>query len=129
MSDAVLNNIISAASGLIGAAIGLCGALAVARRAAQAEERRHFRSLGIEVGKAKFEQSMALAQKAADATDRMIPVPSYESHLIHGLRLMEIISDTRLSADEVGRRIAQSVDFTKDMTSAVKKAQDRDAQP
>ncbi len=127
MSESVITAIVSAASGLIGAAIGLWGALAVAKRAAHAEERRHSRSLGIEIGKAKFEQSVALAQKAAEATGRMIPVPSYESHLIHGLRLMEIISDTSLSADEVGRRIAESVDFTKDMTTAVKNAQNRDA--
>ena len=103
------------------------GALAVAKRGAQAEERRHIRSLGIEIGKAKFDQGTALAQKAANATGRMIPLPSYESHLIHGLRLMDIISDTSLSADEVGRRIAESVDFTKDITAAVKKAQSDEA--
>ena len=123
MSESVTIAIVSAASGLIGAAIGLWGALAVAKRAAHAEERRHFRSLGIEIGKAKFEQAMLIAQKAADATGRFVPIPSYESHLIHGLRIMEIISDTNLTAAEVGKCIAQSVDFTKDINAAVRKEQ------
>lgn len=116
-----MHAIVSAASGLIGAVIGFWGSLVAARRAAKAEEIRHRRALGIEIGKAKFEQSEALAQNIASATGQVVPFPSYESHLIHGLRLMEIISDTSLSAEEVGRRIAQSVDFTKDVATAVAK--------
>ena len=46
-----------------------------------------------------------------------------DAHLIHGIRLMEIISDSSLSAEQIGERIAALTDFTKTVTNTVKSKQ------
>lgn len=108
MSETFWLGCVSAASGLLGALIGILGSLVAAKRAARAEERRQKRVLGLEIGRAKFEHTVELARRLAE---------------LHGLRIMEIVSDGRLSAEEMGRRIAESVAFSKQVNTAVGEAQ------
>ena len=84
----------------------------------RSEDRRLYRQLGVEIGRARFEQSLRLAQQFADSSGRFVPVPPLDVHLIHGIKLMEIISDTSLDTDEIVRRITA----LKDLTDAVAKA-------
>ena len=105
MSESVIIAIVSAASGLLGAAIGLCGALAVAKRTAQAEEHRHFRSLGIEIAKAKFEQQSALAKQLASMKGEPVFIQPYEAFIVYGIRLMDIVTDLSLTPDQIKSRI------------------------
>lgn len=117
---ALLGAVIALGGVVFGAVIGAFSSLLGAWFTRRSEERRHYRELGVAVGRAKFDQSMELAQKAADATGQMISVPPLDAHLIHGIRLMEIISDSSLSAEQIGERIAALTDFTKTVTNTVK---------
>lgn len=127
MTEAVLTSIVSAASGLVGAAIGLCGALAISRRAARLDERKHFRELGLKIGLTNFEHCTQLAQAAANRYQRFFEVPPLKVFVIQGIKLMEIVSDDTLSADEMARRISESEDFTQSIRQATKEKYDRDA--
>jgi len=116
----VIVSIVGLCGVVFGAVIGAGSSLLVSYLSRRSEERRHYRELGVEVGRAKFDQSLKLAQQVADASGKFVPVPPLDAHLIHGIRLMEIISDSRLSAKEIGERIASLKDFTETVTSTVK---------
>ena len=115
--------VIGLGSAIFGATIGASSALLASHLTRRSEERRHYRELGVSVARAKFDQSMEFAQKAANTTGQIIFVPPFDAHLIHGIRLMEIISDSRLSAQQVGERIAALTDFTTTVTNTVKNKQ------
>jgi hypothetical protein len=108
---------------LAGAIVGVCGALAVAARAARAEERKHFRELGLKVALTNFEACMKMAQSATDRFNQPLHVPPLKTFIIQGIRLMEIVSDTSLSADEMAQRVAKMEDFTQEITRAAEQRQ------
>jgi hypothetical protein len=114
----------AATAGLLGTALGALasGATAVfiTHITKRSEERRHFRELGLKVALTNFEYCMKLAQSAADRYKQMIPVPPLKAFVIQGIKLMEIVSDETLSADEMARRIAASEDFTQTIVQAAK---------
>ncbi len=119
----VLVSVIGIGGVVVGAVIGAGSSLLVSHLTRRSEERRHYRQLGVEIGRAKFDQSLKLAQQLSDASGKVVPVPPLDAHLIHGIRLMEIISDSSLSAEQIGERIAALTYFTKTVTNTVQSKQ------
>jgi hypothetical protein len=97
-------------AGLIGAAIGAVagvgGSIASTLIASRSEEHRHYRALGVQVATAKFEQHVALAKQVATLKGGVVFTPSFESFLVYGIRLMDVVSDLTLSPDEIKARVA-----------------------
>jgi hypothetical protein len=121
MNTELIAAIVGGAFGLICAVIGVCGTLIVTARTARIEERRHFRELGLKVALTNFEHCMALAQSAADKYNETFQVPPLKAFVIQGIKLMEIISESNISAQEMAKRIADSEDFTQTIIRAAQK--------
>ena len=117
---AVLVAVIGLTGAVFGAIVGAASSVLTAYFTRRAEERRHYRQLGVEVARAKFDQCAALAQRTADATGSIIPMPPFDVFLLHSIRLMEVVSNPRLSAATVAKRIAELGEFTDTVTTTVK---------
>ena len=78
----------------------------------RAEARRHYRELGVEIARLKFEQCQALAQQTANATGKFIPMPPFDAFLMQSIKLMEIVSDSSLTAEQVEKRVAGIKPYT-----------------
>ena len=116
MTDVVLVGLITASAGIIGATIGVGGTLLVTNRTTKFEERRHrreiesqeirhSRTLGLQIATAKFEQHKELAQQAANMKGGLVYMQPFESFVVYGIRLMDIVTDHRLSSEEIKSRI------------------------
>jgi hypothetical protein len=134
MNDVILTAVIGGAFGLVCAVIGVCGTLYVTASTTRIEERRHirelglkerqhYRELGLKVALVNFEHCSALAQSAADKYHEVFRVPPLKGFIIQGIKLMEIISDPNLSADEMARKIAASEDFAQTIIRDTKQKQ------
>jgi hypothetical protein len=99
----------AAVAGLIGACVGavagLGGSIAAAIISRRSEERRHYRELGIQVALAKFNQQAALLNQLANATGKVEFMPPFETFLVYGIRLMEIVADLHLSPEEIKSKV------------------------
>src|SRR3990170_2045054 len=100
--DAGVAGLICAA---IGAVAGVSGSVVSTLIASRSEERRHYRALGVQVATSKLEHHMSLAKQLANLKGEVIFTPTFESFLVYGIRLMEIVSDLDLSPDEIKARI------------------------
>ncbi len=76
------------------------------------KERQQFRELGLKVALTNFEYCMKLAQSAADRFNQPFHIPPLKAFIIQGIKLMEVVSDPHLSADDMARKIADCEDFT-----------------
>ena len=108
MNEAYIGGLIA----LAGSALGFLGALVIADRNARAEERKHFRELGLQVAFAKFKKEGEIAQKMADLTGQIRVIPPISVFVVDGIKMMEVASDKGLSADEVGVKLSELNDFT-----------------
>ena len=97
----------AAIAGIIGTCIGAIAGIGGSIATARSEERRHYRALGVQVATAKFEQHLAMAQKLANmkGDGEIVKIPPFESFLVYGIRLMEVVSDLNLTPDEIKTRI------------------------
>jgi hypothetical protein len=131
MNPNVVTAIIAGAFGLIGAIVGVCGALFIAARTARIDEQRHlrelgmkdrqhFRELGLQVAHTKFKKEQEMAQKIADLTGEIRSTPPFSVFVVDGIKMMEIVSDSRLSADEVGVRLAALNDFNESVIKEIR---------
>jgi hypothetical protein len=129
MNNEIIAAIIGGAFGLLCAVIGVCGTLFVTARTTRIEDQRHFRELrmkerqqfrelGLKVALTNFEYCMKLAQSAADRFNQPFHIPPLKAFIIQGIKLMEVVSDPRLSADEMARKIADCEDFTQAIVRA-----------
>lgn len=116
---ALLISVIGAAGVSIGAIIGAASSLIVTYINRSSEERRHFRELGVQIAIEKFKQSLDLAQTTANATGRPISLPGFDAFLIHSIRLMEIVAEPGLSANETASKINKLGEFTDTLRSNV----------
>lgn len=128
--------IVSGAVALACSVIGACGTLIVTAVSNRNEERRHireitlkerqhFRELGLKIALTNFEHSMALAQSAADRFHEVFHVPPLKGFIIQGVKLVEIICQSDISAEEMARRIAESEDFTETIVRAAQEKADK----
>jgi hypothetical protein len=107
---------ISAAIGsVMGALFSLLGIWLTNR----SQERRHHWELGVQVALAKYKKFDEYAQWAANEFGREFRVPPFNVFLIDGIRIMEIVSNKRLNADQIAHRISELIDFTKEIDEAV----------
>ena len=97
------------------ALVGMLGSLLVSNRIARIEERKHFRELGIKIALVLYNECKEAAQKNANASGITRTMPPFTLFLINGIRTMEIVGDTRLTAEEVGRRTSEFFAFYKDV--------------
>jgi len=105
----------TAIGGIIGALLSLFG-LWLANRS---QNRRHTAELGIRIALAKFEYDRQLAQQLANMTHKMQETPPFNAFLIDGIRLMDIVSNRRLSPEQMAERIGSLADFTKTFADAI----------
>lgn len=103
----------------IGAIIGASTSLLVAWITRRSEERRHYRELGVEIALAKFKQHQELAQQIANASGKVAEIPPFNQFLLHSIRLMEIISDHRLNADQIALHISSLDNLAEKVTKTM----------
>jgi hypothetical protein len=97
---------------LLGSITGfLCGLL-IAAKNARDESKRQMRELGFRMALANFEFTQKEAQKVANTG---IPAQMYTLPVFvaEGIKLAEIISNPKLSAEEIGRKILEISSFTR----------------
>jgi hypothetical protein len=116
MSDSIIIGIFT----ILGTGLGAWITYASAAKAARIEEQKHVRELGLKVALVNFENCMKLAQSAASAYHETFTVPPLKGFIVQGIKLMEIISDPTLDAQEMARRINASEDFAQVIIHAVK---------
>ncbi len=97
---------------LAGSALGFLGALVIAHLAARAEAKRQTRDLGIKIALAHLEHRMKEGQALAEATESEIEVKPISIFVVEGIKMAEIISNPRLSGDEIGQALAKLTSFT-----------------
>jgi hypothetical protein len=119
----VLVAIVGGASGIIGVIIGGKISSAAADRTARIEERKHFRELGLKIAIINHERNAALAQQVANlkGLGAIVNAPPLEVFVIKGIRFMEIVATSNISADETARRLADLQVFTETVIDASKK--------
>ena len=81
---------------ILGALIGAGSSILTAHLTRRAEDLRHRRMIGIEIGRAKFDLAREMANHIARSTGEIVTVPSLDSHLVNGIKVMEIVT-TRIS--------------------------------
>jgi hypothetical protein len=64
-----------------------------------------YRELGLQVALAQFGHRSMAAKQLADMTGNIIRVVPFESCLVYGIRLVEIVSDAGLSLEEIRANI------------------------
>lgn len=120
MNDIILAAIVGGLFGLLGAVVGVFGALAVSNRTAKLEEKKHFRELGLKVALTKFEKNGQLAQQLANATGKFQEIPPLEAFVIDGFKFMDIVASSNMDAHTTARRMAELRDFNKIIVHAAK---------
>jgi len=106
---------------VVGAVIGFAGTILSTLIARKAEERRHFRELGVQVALAKFGHVRDTMQEVAKASRRIVEMPSLDAFLVQGIKLMDAVSDSRLSAEQIAGKITESVELAKGVSQALKR--------
>ena len=106
---------------VVGAAIGFAGTILSTLISRKAEERRHFRELGVQVALAKFDDVRDTMQNLTNATGRTTEMPSLDAFLVQGIKLMDALSDSRLTAKQIARRITESVELAKAVSETLKR--------
>jgi HAMP domain-containing protein len=117
---------ISGLFALLGTLLGLIVSLAISNRTERTQERKHFRELGMQIALLNYKNRLEMAQKISDLTHSVQEIPPFPLFVIEGIRTMEIVGDTRLTAKEVGRRISELFAFYKAVAKETEQ-QTRDA--
>jgi|GEM_PF-2779470 len=100
----------------MGAIIGAAASLLVTWITRRSEEQRHYREMGLQIALAKFKQHQELAQNLANRSGRVAEIPPFNQFLLHSIRLMEIVSDQRLNADQIASRLSTLDDLAEEVT-------------
>ena len=89
-----------------GVAIGSISTWFISVRNAKLESQRHIRELGLQLALTHFEHRWKETQAIAEATGTDMEVQSLAIFVVEGMKMAEIISDARLTPQEIGQRLA-----------------------
>ena len=114
----VLQNqsIIAGFFGIFGSVIGMFATIAVTRR----EDKRHVREIGLKLAMVNLEQRIKEQQALADETGQIQEVLPLPILVAEAMKAAEIVSNSCLSADEIGHRLADMETFTVKVFLAMK---------
>jgi hypothetical protein len=96
-----------------GVAIGSISTWFISVRNAKLESQRHIRELGLQLALTHFEHRWKEAEAIAEATKTDMRVQPFSMFVIEGMKMAEIVSDTKLTPYEIGQRLAGLPTFTK----------------
>ena len=100
------SNVVTGLFTLAGTLLGAIGTYAVTVRTARMENQRHLRELGLKLALTNFDFFTKQAQAEANMTRQSIPVLPLSLFAAEGIKLAEILTNQRLTPDEIGKAIA-----------------------
>ncbi len=106
------SNIITGIFTLGGVAIGSVSTWFISVRSSKLESQRHIRELGLQLALTHFEHRWKEAQAIAESMNTDMEVQSLAIFVVEGMKMAEIISDARLTPQEIGQRLAGLTTFT-----------------
>ena len=106
---------------IFGSSMAVIGTIFVTRR----DDKRHIRELGLKLALVNLEQRIKEQQAIADATGKIQEVLPLPVLVAESMRVAEIVSNPRLSGDEIGRRLAGLSGFAGTMLKAMQPKEQR----
>jgi hypothetical protein len=98
---------------VLGGVVGFLGTFLVAAMNKRAEKQRQIRELGVKLALANLEHRIREGQKLADATGKPHEVLPLAFYIAEGIKLAEIVCNTQLNAEVMGKKLAGIEGFGK----------------
>jgi hypothetical protein len=111
--------------GLGGVAIGSLSTLALTFLNRRFDDRRHLRQLAIETAVQYWKQNIEIGNATAKLTGQNVNINPLDTYIVHMLQLAEMISDKRITADNIQDDLARIHKVTDAASESAKQRAER----
>jgi hypothetical protein len=114
------NSITTGIFTLLGVILGSLATFMIASRTARLEHQRHLRELGLKIALANFDFTRKQAETIATNTNQITEIHTLPIFVAEGIRIAEILGDSKLNDYDLGKRLSTVSTSTKTIVRAMK---------